>query len=391
VEALPAAEIVAKTVGGRVYCDVVETPSFAERSVKYDWPPTNLALLNHAFDSYLRSADGLSTIGWALGNELRQYGPPVTVIPNYRNGEELRPSTELREWCGLAPGDVLLLASSAICGGFEPVVAALKLLPNNVHLATLGTIVKDYREKIEAYPAAIGVRDRVHFFDPVDYARLTTVASGANLGLMALDPAMRNDRLSLPNRLFDCLAAGLPVVTPAVSDITRIICERQIGVTVVRNEPECWAESLRVALLQEHEMRPRVLEASKELVWASLGDELHAAYGRPASVTIFGYTNLVDHQRTLRMADTLIKRGAAVTICCPRYQQENPEAIPAIRYVFTPHPFSAAPRRPVKKKHKLAAVRTVVALLGTMRSSVTAFAKPQGSNGKRRKGGVATR
>src|SRR5579872_511572 len=68
-EALPAAEVVAKEVGGQVYCDVVEIPSFAERSAVYDYHPTNMSLLNHAFDGYLRDTAGLTTIGWALKEE----------------------------------------------------------------------------------------------------------------------------------------------------------------------------------------------------------------------------------------------------------------------------------------------------------------------------------
>lgn len=369
VEAMPAAEIVAQTVGGRVYCDVVETPSFAQRSVTYDWHPTNLALLDHAFDSYLRHADGLSTIGWALGEELQRYGPPVSVIPNYRHAEELRRSDELRQRCGLGANDVLLLASSSICGGFEPVIEALRLLPEHVHLATLGTIVKEYRERIRGYPDEIGVRHRVHFFDPVPYARLTMVSSGANLSLMALDPSLTNDRLSLPNRVFDSIAAGLPIVTPDVPDISRIVNERQIGVAAAVNEAACWAQAITAALAAELEMRPRVLRAAKELVWDALRDDLHAAYGNAESVTIFGYSDLTDHQRTLRMADTLVQRGARVTVCCPRYRADVPEPTNGVRFFFAPHPHgdaasarraAGAPDIPVELRRMLGPLGSIV-------------------------------
>jgi glycosyltransferase involved in cell wall biosynthesis len=340
VEAIPAADVVAKTVGGRLYCDVVDSPSFRDRGSRDDWHPADHALLDHAVEGYLRNAAGISTVSWAWGKEFQHYGPPVTVIPNYRYAEQMQPSNELPEACGLAPGDVLLLASSTIYSGFEPVIEALKLLPENIHLATLGRIVKDCRDRIHAYPAEIGIQNRVHFFDEVPFARLTSVASGANLGLMALNPLLRNHRLTLPHRVFDCIAAGLPIVTPDTPDVARIVNERQIGVVVPSNEAYCWAEAIKTALTREDEMRPRVRQAARELVWESLTDGVRVAYGCPASVTIIGYADLVGHQRTFRVANTMAKGGATVTICCPHDPQQPAEEIPGVRYVFTPRPTS---------------------------------------------------
>jgi glycosyltransferase involved in cell wall biosynthesis len=338
VEALPAAEAVANAVGGRVYCDVIEMPSFAQRSVKYNWHPTNLALLDHGFEGYLRNAAGISTIGWALKDKITHYGPPVTVIPNYRYRETLQRSDLMRQKCGLRPEDRLLLASSTITSGFEPIIEALTLLPEHVHLATLGNIIAEYRERIRDLPARLGVASRVHYFNPVPYEQLTSAASGANIGIVAIDPSFVNDWISLPNRFFDSISAGLPIVTPDVPDIARIVRERNIGFTVRNNDARSWAEAITSALANEQVMRPNVLAASRELAWDSLGDELLAAYGRPKSVTFIAYCDLIGHQRTARMADTLVKRGVKVTICCPRREPASPDEMPGARFVFIPPP-----------------------------------------------------
>ena len=340
-EALPAADVVAKEVGGRVYCDVVEMPSFAERSAVYDYHPTNMSLLNHAFDGYLRDTAGLTTIGWALKEELRRYGRPVTVIPNYRRAEELQASNAIREESGLGPEDRLVLASSTICSGFAPIVEALKLLPDNVHLATLGSIVREYREEVYAMPERFGVAKRVHFFDPVPYDQLVSAASGANLALMAVDPELLNDRVSLPNRLFDCIAAGLPVITPDVADIAHIVEERRIGLTVARNDAVLWAEAIKAALADEAALRARVQTAAQKLVWESLGEKLHSAYGNPQRVTLIAYCDLVGHQRTVRMVDTLVNRGVRVTVCCPHEGPVSDDQFAGARFVRLRRPSSA--------------------------------------------------
>ena len=364
VEALPAADAVAKAVGGRVYCDVIEMPSFAQRSVTYDLHPTSHSLLDHAFDGYLRAAAGLSTVGWALGDQIQHYGPRVTVIPNYRNRERLQRSTQIREKCGLGSEGRLLLASSTISSGLEPIVEALKLLPDKVHLATLGNFFRDYRERIQAVVARLDVENRVHFFDPVPYDQFATVASGANIGLIAVDPSLMHWQISLPNRLFDCIAAGLPIVTPDVPDIARIVEGRKIGVTLPKSDARSWADAIAAALNDEEALRANVLAVSEELVWDSLGDKLHAAYDHAASVTIIGFTDLIGHQRTIRMADTLVQRGVPVTICCPHEGPVPPDEMPGVRIVLTPRPLAVspatnAPSAPVSKPNGAAAVEPV--------------------------------
>ncbi len=344
VEALPAADAVAKAVGGRVYCDVIEMPSFAQRSVPYDLHPTSLSMLDHAFDGYLRGAAGLSTVGWALGNRLRHYGPRVTVIPNYRSRQPLQRSSRIRDDCGLVrPEERLLLASSTIASGFEPIIEALSLLPDHVHLATLGNVFRGYRGSLEAAAARLGVESRVHFLEPVPYDRLASVASGANIGLIAVDPSLTHWQISLPNRLFDCIAAGLPIVTPDLPDISRIVVGRKIGVALAGSGARSWADAIAAALADEEKLRANALAASKALAWESLADSLHAAYDHPASITIIAFTDLIGHQRTIRMADTLAKRGVRVAVCFPHEGPAPPDAIPGARIVLTPRPLPAAP------------------------------------------------
>ena len=305
VEALPAADAVAKSVGGRVYCDVIETPSFAHRSATIAWHPTNLALLDHAFEGFLKGADGLLTVGWALKGEIEPYGRPVSVIPNYRYAEDVTPTARLRERCGLHPQDRLVLSISTITGGFETILEALALLPADVHLATLGTFVPAaYEEKIRDLVASLDIERRVHLFAPVSYDQLAATASGADVGLIALDPTVANHRLSLPNRLFDYMAAGLPVVAPDIPDIARILKEREFGVVLDRVSARHWANGIEAALAGEEAMRANARAAAKDLVWESLGDPLHAAYGNPSSITFVGYRDLTRNQRTMRIART---------------------------------------------------------------------------------------
>src|SRR5215218_5597143 len=141
VQALPAAEIVAGRCGARLFCDVIEIPSFEDRVLESQWHPTNIRFLDLAFEKYLMECDGLLTVGPSLGKAIEHFGAPVRVVQNYRYAETLQPSNRLRERCGLSPDERLVLSISTTANGFEDVLGALASLPETVHLATLGRFV----------------------------------------------------------------------------------------------------------------------------------------------------------------------------------------------------------------------------------------------------------
>jgi hypothetical protein len=51
VQALPAAEIAAGRCGARLFCDVIEIPSFEDRVLESQWHPTNIRFLDLAFEN----------------------------------------------------------------------------------------------------------------------------------------------------------------------------------------------------------------------------------------------------------------------------------------------------------------------------------------------------
>lgn len=70
-----------------------------------------------------------------------------------------------------------------------------------------------------------------HYLGPVppgDVARLTLEADAV---LMALDPTNLNSRLSAPNKLFEAMCAGVPVITCRELLMGRFVAEERIGTT----------------------------------------------------------------------------------------------------------------------------------------------------------------
>ena len=126
-------------------------------------------------------------------------------------------------------------------------VRAMVHLPD-AHLALIGA----GPEHAEAGPLAtrIGVADRVHLHERMEYAALRRCTAAADIGLSLDRPTVDNFRFSLPNKLFDFLHAGLPVVCSDLPVAGRFVKENGTGeVAAEAHGDEAIARSVAQAVL----------------------------------------------------------------------------------------------------------------------------------------------
>ncbi len=81
-------------------------------------------------------------------------------------------------------------------------------------------------------------RGRVHVLDPVSTTDLLMWVASADIGVMPIQPTTLNHRLSTPNKLFECLMAGIPVVASDFPDIRRTVVEDPAGSLGIVCDPE---------------------------------------------------------------------------------------------------------------------------------------------------------
>jgi glycosyltransferase involved in cell wall biosynthesis len=117
---------------------------------------------------------------------------------------------------------------------------------------------------------AAGVADRVHFHPSVELERLLDHTVEADIGVSLLEDTCENHRLALPNKVFEYVAAGVPVVTSALPELAALVRRHGIGWTVIPSDPEALASTLREALDQAREpgVRERVRCAREQLHWS---------------------------------------------------------------------------------------------------------------------------
>ena len=129
----------------------------------------------------------------------------------------------------------------------------------------------DARDALTSLTRCEPWRDRLHVLDPVPPSELLEWVASADLGAMVNPGGTLNDVYSSPNKLFECLAAGTPVVASDFPTLRRIIMGNPGGPLGAVSNPgnvEAIATSIRsILLLGPAEMgalRARCRQAAEE-------------------------------------------------------------------------------------------------------------------------------
>ena len=146
------------------------------------------------------------------------------------------------------PGPLTLLHLGAIgrARGWPQILAALALLPADTRLLVIGRFTDGSEAAFQAEAARLGLAGRIACTGwlPAD-AALRRAAAEADVNLVLFQPGEENHRLALPHKLFDGLAAGLPVVAPDFADgVAGIVREAGCGVLADVTDPAAIAAAI---------------------------------------------------------------------------------------------------------------------------------------------------
>ena len=232
----------------------------------------------------IRRCDAVITVSDGIAERLQsRYGLArrPTVV---RNVPDLPPPGEapdLRGQMGIGSAP-LVLHQGAVAegrGGSNLVRAVARM--NEAHLLFLG-VDGAFAERLRELGSGVGLDGRLHFHPPVPLAELLSYTSQADVGVSLLEDTCENHRLALPNKLFEYLAADLPVVVSDLPEMRRLVGERDVGWTTDPGDPADIARVLQVALEDRDDpaLHERVRAAATELNWSHERSRLIELYER---------------------------------------------------------------------------------------------------------------
>lgn len=227
-----------------------------------------------------KRADHTLTVCDSIARELEQRYriPRPTVVLNCPagNGKE-RPAPQP---AALGQEEPVVLYQ----GGFAP-NRGLRTLVLSAHGLERGTIVLmgwgRLEDELRELIASERLGDRVRIVDPVPPDEVIAAATKASVGVIPYEPIGLNNTLCCPNKLFDYLAAGLPVAASRLPELSRIVEQGELGRTFTPGEPAALCMVLN-EILEDPErynkMRQRAREAATRYTWEQESKKLLTLY-----------------------------------------------------------------------------------------------------------------
>jgi glycosyltransferase involved in cell wall biosynthesis len=214
------------------------------------------------------------------------YHRQFELIPNY---PEVGPDLirhEIRALPGTAsiPAEapiVLRLGGLTPGRGVEQLVAAMVDVPH-AHLVFLGA--GPLTGAVVSEAGELGIGGRVHVLAPVPEEEVVGYAASAAVGVSPAIATSLNDAYSLPNKLFQYMAAGIPVVASDFKHLQEIVVTPGAGILADMRRPATLAAALNAILGDTQRAREMGANARRAVLttfnWASASQTLLAIYRR---------------------------------------------------------------------------------------------------------------
>jgi len=164
---------------------------------------------------------------------------------------------------------IILLQGSGINiqRGAEEAVDAMKYIEDAVLIIIGdGDVIGILKQMVKTQ----GLAHKVFFIPKQPFKRLIHYTKCADIGITLDKDTNINYRFSLPNKLFDYIHAGIPVLASPLVEIKKIIIDYNIGTLIENHDPEHIASKMRY-MLENHEQRKiwqtNLQKAARELCW----------------------------------------------------------------------------------------------------------------------------
>jgi glycosyltransferase involved in cell wall biosynthesis len=211
--------------------------------------------------------------------------PVVRNIPDLAMGTNASGAGNGDGAGGAAAGTVTYIGALTRNRGLEESIRAIALVPD-ARLRMVGPIHPPYRAELERLAREQGVSERVELADPVPPDEAVASIRGAAVGLALIRPACLSYELSLPNKLFEYILAGVPVLADDLPVIGTFVREHEVGLVARGDDAHDVAAKLTEMLDPERNrtLREAAGRAASDLTWERESVILESTYAEATAL-----------------------------------------------------------------------------------------------------------
>lgn len=235
--------------------------------------------------AHIRDCAGVSTVSEPIADVLQQrYAlprrPEVILNTPVLGGEVDGPT--VRDVAGVGADVPLLVYSGTIshARGIDILVRGLALVPD-AHLVIVSVpFPHPSVPALEELAQTLGVADRLHVAPPVGQGQLVHYLSGADVAVHPMPGGSPNHDQALPNKLFEYLHAGLPLVVSDARLMADFVRTHSVGEVFTAGDEASYAAAVTAALAASRREADVVERLAHEYSWQAQEEKIRAYYAR---------------------------------------------------------------------------------------------------------------
>jgi glycosyltransferase involved in cell wall biosynthesis len=200
------------------------------------------------------------------------------VVRNAVDVRELTPAVPIPRHAN----EKIIAHTGVLLGGrhLPELIEALIHLPPDITLALIGD--GKLRKQLIDHAQDLGVTDRVKMIFPVTPQNMPTTLAQADAAIMLITSKRLSYHLSMPNKFFEAVAAGVPIVSSPIPEVVNFISQYELGLICDPEDMNSVVETIMTILQPERNARFRanVLQMRDTLTWENEERKLVALYKR---------------------------------------------------------------------------------------------------------------
>lgn len=211
------------------------------------------------------------TVNKSIANLFKdQYNKDFYVIRNVPV-KNTQPKTKSRAELGMPEGKTILILQGSginVDRGSEELVEAFKHLNDQYHLYIVGS--GDVIDTLKKMVLELGLDNQITFVGKQPYNDLIQYTMNSDAGLTLDKNTNINYQFSLPNKIFDYIQCGIPVISSDLVELRNIVTHYQIGTIVKDVTPDSIANSIKnffTTPLVYQQAKANTIRAAAELNW----------------------------------------------------------------------------------------------------------------------------
>lgn len=242
-------------------------------------------VLERADAYFCRRCDGVITVNESIARHMEKkyrLGKEVVVVRNIPSLAARDAPPEHGVLGDMPKPRLVYVGGIQTFRGLEQAIIAMPRIPQAT-FAAIGPGNDDYRRGLEKLAADNGVADRVRFVEWVPPSSVVPTVAQGDLGLCLFQASHLSYYWTLPNKFFEYLHAGIPVLASDFPETRRLVERYEVGALCDPGNPASIADAVNDLLSRPDDlakMRDNALKAAQELNWEHERERLLDLYRR---------------------------------------------------------------------------------------------------------------